>query len=231
MKIALCFAGQFRNVKVTYDGWMYPNVIKPNEHLQLDIFAHGWFDKNVVGDVYATSTGVPGSNEVPENIIELVYDLYDPKSVRLEKQLHFDIPEEKFLERKYPQVKPQYSTSRMYSTHQVYNDVENSNITYDLIAITRWDWIMFSEVLFENYTDGSIWHAGMNPHGLNVGFVCGVPAVMKTYMNLFNVQEEVFDTGVPYCDEFLAEKNIQLAEIPIKSMNIRNSIHRGWKIG
>ena len=50
---------------------------------------------------------------------------------------------------------------------------------------------------------------------------------MNVYANLYNQIDEVYATGINWCDELLALKYLQMNEIPIYDFNIPTNINRG----
>ena len=117
MRIALCFSGQLRNVKSTFDKWYKQNVLDVNQHHQIDVFVHSWFDKNSVGSVYYAANEIPnsvqGSDPLPENVIQQVYDCYNPIKFELQHQKTFD--EKNYNDRRLHGAVPQNGLSRLYS--------------------------------------------------------------------------------------------------------------------
>ena len=90
MRIAICFSGQLRNVKSTFEDGYKPNVLDVNSHHQIDVFGHSWYDKTTIGTTYMAANrernSIKAADAVPEGIIQTVYDCYDPIILVLQKQ-------------------------------------------------------------------------------------------------------------------------------------------------
>src|ERR1035441_1612720 len=142
MRIALCFSGQLRNVRQTYEQYYLPHIIQPNKHHQTDVFVHAWYDKSTVGHTFITAGEGVGSHPTPANVLQDMYEIYNPVSTMLQHQVHFD--ELNYNERRYPSIKPRFTLSKMYSgwaANQLKLNYELSHgFKYDVVAVARFDW-------------------------------------------------------------------------------------------
>jgi hypothetical protein len=229
MRIALCFSGQLRNVKQTYEQYWLPNVLTPNAHHQIDTFVHSWYDKSTTGTSFVTAGGGIGSHPTPANVIQDIYDIYNPVTMVLQHQLPFD--EKNYNDNKYPMIIPKFTLSKMYSSwmcNQLKSVHEGSqNQRYDVVAVARFDWAFQQPVLFDAVTTPGVYHPGLNPHGINVGFVMGDSTSIDRYNMLFHDVQSVYDAGVPFCDEILAQAYLGHLNIPIHNLQTPSTINRG----
>lgn len=229
MRVALCFSGQLRNVRQTYEQSYLPQILTPNSHHQIDVFSHSWYDKTTTGTQFITAGGGVGSNVTPANIIEEVYQLYNPIATILQQQIQFD--ERNYNDNKYPMIKPMFTLSKMFSTwlsiQLKINHEAMYNFTYDVVAIARYDWIFHQPVAFDIVQAPGVYHPGCNPHGINVGYVMGDSSSMNHYASLFHNVSSVYDRGVPFCDEILAQEFLLYTNTPIHNFAIPSTINRG----
>jgi hypothetical protein len=229
MRVAICFSGQLRNVRTTFEQFYRPHVLEPNQHHEIDTFVHAWYDRDTIGQSLITAGGGVGSTPVPGNVIQEVYEYYNPKTTLLQHQLPFD--ERNYNDNKYPMIKPKFTLSKMYSgwmSNQLRLDYETKfGFKYDVIAVARFDWAFLQPIHFDFVTRPGIYHPGLNPHGINVGYIMGDDSSINTYSNLFYDVQRVYDTGVSFCDEILAEAYLTRQNIPIFNFATPTTINRG----
>ena len=233
MRVALCFSGQLRNVKSTFDKWYKQNVLDVNQHHQIDVFVHSWFDKNSVGSVYYAANEIPnsvqGSDPLPENVIQQVYDCYNPIKFELQHQKTFD--EKNYNDRRLHGAVPQNGLSRLYSIRRsimLKLDYELENdFKYDVVACARFDFTFKEPFLFDIVTHNAVYHPGYSPHGFNVCYAMGRSQIMDTYASLYDNVDTVFNTGIHWCDENLARRFLQMCDIPAVDFKILNGLNRG----
>lgn len=232
MKIALCLSGQLRNVQSTYS-WFKSNVFDCNSSHIIDTFVHSWFDKNTIGNVHYAANHIPNSviacDPIPDNVINQVYDSYNPIVFQLEHQKQFD--EKNYNTRKLLDAIPQNGLSRLYSLYKSvklknYYEIEN-NIQYDLVMVTRFDLMLLAPVIFDNFINNGIYHPGNSPHGFNVCCVIGKSSDINVYSKLFNLVDDVFNTGIYWCDELLAIQHCNMQSLAIYDFNIPTKLNRG----
>ena len=233
-RVAVCFSGQLRNVKSTYEIGYKPNMWDTNTNCQIDVFGHSWYDKNTTGMIYTAANRmrntIPACSPVPSDIIQQVYESYNPIQLYLQQQLVFD--EKDYNERKLPDAVPEHGLSRLYSIQRA-NEARlqherNMDFVYDLVIFTRYDFVIMEKLLFDVIgKETGIFHLGYSPHNFNVCFTMGDPQSMTKYAQLYNDIESVYKRGVFWCDELLALNYLQYQNIPIYDLTIRNMINRG----
>lgn len=233
MRVAVCFSGQLRNVKSTFDGWYQQNVLAPNNHHRIDFFGHSWFDKETIGTIHYAANRNPNtvvaSDPVPENVVQDIYKLYNPVVLQLQHQKYFD--EKNYNERRLPDAVPQNGLSRLYSLMRSVQlkkqyEVENG-FEYDVVACARYDFMFLEPFRFDMVVNDVVYHPGYSPHGFNVCYAMGKSKIMDIYANLYTYIDTVFSTGVYWCDELLTMKYLELCGIPVQSFDVRNNINRG----
>jgi hypothetical protein len=233
MRVAICFSGQLRNVKSTYDISYQQHVLEANTDHQIDIFGHSWFDKSTVGTVYYAANRdpkyQPASAPIPTDIIQQLYDCYNPIQLRLEHQKQFDT--KNYNERKLPDAVPSHGISRLYSLMRSVQlkalyELEN-DFMYDVVVCARYDLMFRAPFNFSLVKSPGVYHPGHSPFGFNVCYAMGDTHSMNVYANLYNQIDEVYATGINWCDELLALKYLQMNEIPIYDFNIPTNINRG----
>lgn len=230
MRVALCFSGQFRNVRQTYENHWVPMVFNHNTHHQIDVFVHSWYDKSTAGQVLMTAAGNRGSEPVPANIITDVYEMYNPISMMTQQQLPFDEKNYK-ISPAFPFITPRFSLSRMYSSWMC-NQLKlahemHMGFKYDVVVTTRFDWVFRAPLQFDRITHPGIYHPGLNPHGTNIGCIIGQSSFVDHYNNLYWDVEQLYNSGVPFCDEILAESYLTAHKVPIYNLSIPTTINRG----
>lgn len=233
MKVALCFSGQLRNVKSTFEKWYKPNVLDPNSHHDIDVFVHSWFDKNTVGGILYAANEVPNSvvacDPIPTDIINQLYEIYNPVKCVLQKPLTFD--EKNYNTRRLHGAVPQNGLSRLYSLKQSVllklEHEEEHNFKYDLVISTRFDFTFKKPFLFDLVTNRGVYHPGFSPHHFNVCYAMGDSDSMNTYAGLYDHVDDVFNTGIHWCDENLANKFCEMCGIPVYDFAVPNGLNRG----
>lgn len=233
MRVALCFSGQLRNIESTYTHWYKPNVLDANEEHQIDVFVHSWFDNHTIGKVHYAANKVPNSvvasEPVPANVIQRIYDLYNPVEMILERPRTFD--EKNYNERKLPDAVPAHGLPRLYSiakSIELKSAYETEhNFTYDVVACARFDFTFKQPFNFNLVTSHGIYHPGYSPHGFNVCYAMGTSRSMDAYAGLYQHVDLVYNTGITWCDELLALRYIEMCKLPVYDFNVLNGINRG----
>jgi len=233
MKIAICFSGQLRNVKSTFEGWYKKNVFDVNSHHEIDVFGHSWFDKSTVGSTYYAANEIPNSvvasDPVPSDIIQQVYGIYNPVRFELQRQIKFD--EKNYNERRLHGANPQHGLSRLFSLYRAVQakaqyEAERG-FKYDVVACTRFDFVFQEPLLFDTVNKPGIYHPGYSPHGFNVCYAMGDSESINQYAFLYYNVDVVFNTGIAWCDENLAKMYLDLCKINVYDFHVRNTINRG----
>ena len=222
MKVAVCISGQPRNVQSTYP-LIYENLIEPNN---ADVFVHSWIDPNFIGRRPVSSGGVIASDVIPANIDQIILDLYQPKAHIFESQIEFD--GSKYEERKYPQIKPKNSISQRYSVFRSISLALTHDI-YDCIVRIRFDWALGVpiEVVDFDLTHLVCPNDCPHPNGINDQFGFGNTDVMMYYAGLYYNIDNLYDAGLPFCDEILLYYHMIGNGIEISPVHIPYEIRRG----
>lgn len=224
MKIALCFAGQPRNIENSFRRWIKPNLIDANSHHEIDTFVHLWYDQSQEGTSYINAGNHPCSLPVPTDVLNLIYRLYNPISMNVERPRSFEYPESWEIN-KYPDIKITSSLSRMYSTLQVINTCTQYGKSYDIIGIGRFDSILNGPVVLDNCNEHGIFDMGLAPHGINIVWVFGPPGDIITYANLINYIPAIMDDGIRFCDEYIIRHYLDKLNIPLIPLNISSGLN------
>lgn len=225
MKVAICFAGQPRNVESTYHKSIYQNLIQPNQHHQLDVFVHNWYAKDQENQPYINAGGHLASLPVPPDVFNVIYRLYNPVEMKIAKPVQFGYPD-RWNDRCYPDIIIPYSLSRMYSTQQVV-DMCTSTDDYDLIAIGRFDTLLHSPLVLDNLNQpGKIFDLGLAPHGINILWMVGTPSIIQTYSNIIDHLDTIIELGTPFCDEYLIKHYLRMNNIELEPLNVHCTINK-----
>lgn len=220
-KVALAFSGQFRNVSKGYHYYIYPNIIEPNlKNYEFDTFVHSWFEKSYIGKSFVAASGVNASENLNNNIIETVFDLYNPKKILLEHQIVFD--EKDYNTRKSALIIPKYSLSKNFSIKRVGQIIQDheqeNNFIYDIIISLRFDFGIQSIVDLSQLDVDSI---NMSTHGVYLGEGVDVThgfmnsQLFGQYCQFYDYIDECFRAhNVEFCDERLMHKYLDLKQIP-----------------
>jgi hypothetical protein len=222
MKVAVCISGQPRNVQATYPH-IYENLIEPNN---ADVFIHSWIDPNFIGRRPVSSGGVIASDVIPSNIDQIILDLYQPKAYVFEPHVEFD--GSKFEERKYPQIKPKNSISQRYSVFRSIA-LAMTHDNYDCIVRIRFDWAIGVPIEVMDFDLSRLICPGDCPHpnGINDQFGFGNTDVMMCYGGLYYNLDNLYDAGLPFCDEILLYHHMISNGFEISPINIPYQIVRG----
>lgn len=114
MKIALCFSGQPRYLKESYEG-IYDNIL--NKYSP-DVFVHTWWDDSMPNQKMNLSSLISYGREYywEENTIGLIQQYYSPKEFFYEPQIQFQ---------KYNNV--DYEMCNPFNIHSMFYSLEKSN--------------------------------------------------------------------------------------------------------
>lgn len=226
MKVALLFSGQPRSVKETYQN-IYWNVIEPNAP---DVFVHTWDDPLLYGNRPVSAGGIPASNTIPSDIVEIIRKLYSPVSLITEQPITFS--EHNYHETRYPQIKPQSSLSQRYSILRTFQLMEArvraTGIEYDAVIRMRFDWALKSPIVVSELPLDCVTVPGDCTHhgGINDQFAVTNMSYMRKYANLFNEIPSLVESGVPFCDEILLGQSLIRVGIPVNKIHIPYHLQR-----
>lgn len=227
MKVAICISGQPRNVQ---EGFTH---IEPNllEHNDCDVFIHTWFDSEQVGKSYINAGGHIASVPVAANVIEEIERLYNPLFMWVAQQIDFD--ERNYAERAYPAISPFASLSQKYSAMKVHElrkgYSSETGTEYDAVIRLRFDYALRSPIVVDKFDLSvvNVPHRCPHPGGIDDTFAIGNEVNMNVYGELFNHIQDLYDSGVPFCDEILLGQHLAKNNIPVKLHNISYDLIRG----
>ena len=152
MRIALCFSGQPRYVE---RGAKYIKSCLL-DYDNMDVFVHCWWDKQDVGkDVYQ-AWGNTIDEKTPDNMYELINKIYNPVSMKIEKQIeHFEMYVELRKKRAFLIKNISDMNKCVFAWHSQYYSIHQSNLLkqnyekengflYDIVIRVRFDLAMKS---------------------------------------------------------------------------------------
>lgn len=219
MKIALCFSGQPRSVEETFP-YIEEHILTP---FSPDVFAHVWYDTTWTGKRLVSAGGVIASNPMPNDVIQKIQTLYNPKRLFIDAPKEFD--EKEYNTRKFPQIKPQNSLSQRYSIQKSFELLDGQ---YDVVIRMRFDWAIqttielpkvFGKILMPNDC--------LHEDGVNDQFAIGPTHLMKIYCNLYdNIDRLFYNDGVVFCDEILLYRHLKQYNVPMHLMPIQYHLQR-----
>lgn len=131
MKIAYCLYGQPRKL---YEG--YQNISTFTKKYNVDFYYHTWYDESI--EYYDAS---PWRNisqkelKVKKDTIKHINNLYKPVAYLYDKPISFDISKYNY-EKNFENI-----LSQLYSRNKVRNLLKNSGINYDLVIMSRFDFL------------------------------------------------------------------------------------------
>lgn len=223
MRIALCFAGQPRNVESTYHSSIKPHLFDPNTHHDIDVFVHTWYEQKQEGQPYINAGNHPCSIPVPSDVLNTIYRLYDPVKMVVQRPARIYYPTEWDAAVGSYTIRPEYSISRMFSTKEVIEMTEVGE--YDVIGIGRFDSAVQQPILFDELNKPAIFDLGFAPHGINILWMFGNSEVMLKYAQLPMRIPEILNDGIPFCDEYLIKHFLHKENIPLIPLNISAHIN------
>ncbi len=227
MKVALCLSGQPRNLARGH-AYIKGNVL---DTCNPDVYIHFWEDRKMVGKQFINAGGHEASDTVPDNMLELIEDLYYPQACVAEPQRQFS--EKNYNDRRYPGIKPFNSLSQRYSIQQSMNLCTDSGIAYDAVIRMRFDWAITTPIDLDTLDISHLRYPGDCPHpgGINDQFAIGVPEHMRVYADLYDHIDEYYnDDQIVFCDEILLGYHLRKQEIPHKSMKIGYGLIRAGTV-
>lgn len=238
MKIALLFSGQPRFVAECY-GSILKNLISPNGGFEnFDIFAHLWFDKNLVNSPYKFGgNGKWVDQRIEENAIDTFRRLYNPKLIKVDESKTFKLPNLDLA----PSIKRYYSgainnplepdfqrrqinnmLSQLYSLSYV-NLLKKEyefrhGFKYDWVIRCRTDNIVDTPLVLNNYDSNFLNFISINnqPDGMICDWLnWGSSQIMDSFMSCFNnidyvIEKTMRENNGCICPELLLRKNLDI---------------------
>lgn len=219
MRTALCLSGQPRSVSQAFP-FIQKNIIEPNSP---DVYVHAWVDEHIRGSKPLAACGAIASDTIPENIEDVILDLYHPVDYIFEEQIQFDTKD--YHERKAPMIKPQNSMSQWYSAKECFSMIDTEK--YDRVFRMRFDWAITVPVIVGEYMNAILCPNDCpHPNGINDQFAVGPTEHMRIYMSLFDHIDDIYRSGVRYCDEQLLHAHLTNNEIYMHKVDIPYNIIR-----
>lgn len=216
MKIAVCISGQPRNVHKGFTH-IQPNLLEGND---VDVFIHTWIDEEQVGKPYVSSLGEKISDSIPNNIFDEIVRLYDPVVILPDTPRDFTKNNYK-APPQYPVIRPFNTLSQKYSTMRAQELRQKFGKEYDAVVRLRFDYALNTKINFQSMNMDHINAPNRcgHPGGIDDTFAIGSPSHMTVYGDLFNHIQELYDSGVPFCDEILLGHYLAREGIPVKLHN------------
>ena len=227
MKVAICISGEPRNVHKGF-AHIEPQLLVHND---CDVFIHVQFDPERVGKSYINAGGHVASVPLEANILDEIQRLYKP--VHMLSEPPKDIDERNYVERAYPAIKPLSSLRQKYSAmiaHKLRREhTERTGTEYDAVIRLRFDYALQSPIIADKFDLSVVNVPNRCPHrgGIDDTFAIGNEVNMNVYGELFNHIQELYDSGVPFCDEILLGQHLAKNNIPVKLHNISYDLIRG----
>lgn len=225
MNVALCLSGQPRNVELGFP-YIESNVLHT---CNPDVFIHTWKPD---ADVVLNAGGHVASESIPENVEEILRDLYRPISLHMEDSQVFD--ERNYNEHKYPGIQPSFSLSQRYSIKQSnalksWHEQEHMGQCYDAVIRMRFDWAIKTPINLELFDLSGINVTDDCPHpdSINDQFAVSSSKNMNWYAALYDHIPKYYDAGVIFCDEILLSHHLREANISAFRHKINYGLIRG----
>lgn len=136
MKIALCFSGQPRKLEESYN--QFKTIFL--EKYDIDVFVHTWFDSSYAGKPFDYSIQYQRNEMWNPNTVQLIHDLYKPKSCIIEPQKEFDMS--KFANAEFQLQRPFIVKSMWFSikeSNRLKLEYESKTAKYDCVIRCRFD--------------------------------------------------------------------------------------------
>ena len=238
MKIALCLSGQPRFVDEVAP-YIISNVC---EGYDVDVFAHIWFDENIVNGPYKIGSKNDQwiNQRLKSTAVDDLLKIYKPVSYLIEPsknfidgQIHFETSLKRYWTWGEPGIEFRNriinnTLSYFYGLNQVNNlkkTYEYANgFKYDWVVRCRTDTIIHTKINYEKYDPNLINFSGLSnqPDGMiNDWFDFGGSKVMDAFMSLFPVFDLVMDkclreNDMAFCPELLHRKMVDCFNIRIQ---------------
>jgi len=229
MKIALCFAGQPRHVRETYEKYIKPNLFDLND--QIDVFYHMWFDESKIGEEHDCSDWVKGTaGKIDRKDIDDLNDIYNVIQGIEEPQKTFELP------REYTYAGDQgkhIPYSMFYSVMESIKYKEFHETTkgfkYDWAIRCRTDFGLLTPINLRDYKNDKVYlpnncqiHAGATPNSFNDMFAFSNSSIIDHYGTMYHhIDEYYVNDGIKYVQEALLghhflSNNVDVSPEPIQ---------------
>jgi hypothetical protein len=231
MKIALCLSGEPRYLIEGYNQ-LNQNILSK---WKVDIFIHTWWEPSMSDSYMKVSPKLSYGRKYKwrKDTIELIYELYSPVKIEIEKPKIFQI----FEDRDYELGIPNNLHSQFYSLHKsnilkCMNEKENKLI-YDLVIRTRFDinFFKFNLDLSKIKNLQSIHAKIIRNNIINDQFCFSSSKNMDIYCNIFNKLNEYGNANFSYIDgsngfvgervmsHHLIKNNVRIYDLNLEQIN------------
>jgi hypothetical protein len=211
-----------RHVKATFEEFIEPNLIKPNQEAgwQIDTFVHTWFDQKEVGTKYMAASGIVASGDTPGDVIQHVYESYNPTKMLIEHQVDFD--EKDYNNNKARLIIVKYSLSKCYSMHQTsllkQQYEKEQGFKYDACVLLRFDLAFKAPVKLDAF-DLTAYNCSKlgftRGEGVDVTNAIMNSEVFDKTCTLYDTIDVPYKNGTQFCDERLMHRHLERLEVPI----------------
>lgn len=234
-RIALCYSGRPRSVQECYDNHVqYFGLGSPN----VDVFAHLWFDENLVGSNFRNDVG---QGTWPDDGIKKWIDKnWNPRKVVYEKPRSFehmftDKWDNKWIcgHQKDNQISMFYGIEQVMKLKKEYE--QENNFKYDYVVRMRSDLLFLADQgPFENYNKEKL-HAfeiipqqdwiqtGVKDYAILDIVAWGGSDVMDKYSSTYSNLERILDEG---CPAFTPDALLGYNAVRINKLNVQK---HNWK--
>lgn len=228
MKVALCISGQPRSVIETFP-YIKEHILDVNNP---DVFVHSWIDAEAKGKRYVAACGDSASFPIPDNVPEVISDLYKPTVAKYQPQIQFD--ELNYATNKFMFIRPANTLSQNYSKQQVFQLLKLYGKEYDAVIRMRFDWAIQTPIDASTVDLNAITMPNDCPHhrGYNDQFAIGNSTNMQIYGHLYDAMPDLFNVqNVPFCDEVLLFQHLENNNVPVNLIQIGYFLNRGPQDG
>lgn len=223
MKTAVCISGQPRNVQKGF-AFIEPNLLARNN---CDVFIHTWWDDEQIGKQFINAGEHVASEPVYGDTLSTIIEWYCPVAMHFEPQRDFD--EKNYAERAFPAIKPFASLSQKYSAQRAHELRRESGRYYDAVIRLRFDYALQTPIILENYDLSAVNVPNRCPHagGIDDTFAIGNAENMNVYGDLFDYIDDLYESGVAFCDEILLGQHLARNNVPVRLHDIAYDLIRG----
>jgi hypothetical protein len=227
-RAALCFSGQMRSVERTYEEFYKRTLFEPNEHWDIDVFVHTWFDVVELGKVYEVGGHKAPGSVIATDTVDRLFKIYNPTKALLERQIAFS---EEMGGRRDAHIPAIYTTSKLYSmkaSNLLKRKFEQERgFKYDLVMQLRFDVGIFTESCFDTFNPMAYTCSDHAFPEIDVAFGFMGSDISDVFMVLYDSYEDYWrNQGVKFIDEALGFHHCKSNRIPI----VRSPEYHGYTL-
>jgi len=223
MRIALCFSGQPRSIKITYDSFL-KNLININENV--DIFIHTYYTPENVNKEFLISfyNGINRSKKLncytiptilEPNTIEYLEEKYKPK-ILIHERDDILFKQENYIEDEYFtnywMTIPFNFQKMIYSifmSNKIKMKYENeNNFKYDAVIRTRFDSIIVKPIHISNLNLDFLNVSQYTYNQISDIFCISNSLNMNKYSDVWNTFKKIYDDGTTMHAEEIFRKHM-----------------------